>query len=50
MFYKWGFTTPCFDLEKGSCQGNLISKYLCILPLEVFFELIKNNAGIWDEY
>ena len=35
-----------FNLEKGACQGDPILPYLFILPLEVLFELIKNNADM----
>ena len=41
-----GFTTHCFNLEKGARQGDPISAYLFILALEVLFELIKNNDDI----
>ena len=41
-----GFTTQCFNLEKGARQGDPISAYLFILALEVLFELIKNNDDI----
>ena len=41
-----GLTTSYFNLEKDAHQGDPISAYLFILALEVFFELIRNNADI----
>ena len=41
-----GFTTPYFNLQKGTHQGDPISAYLLILALEILFELIKYNADI----
>ena len=41
-----GFTTPYFNLEKGTRQGDPISAYLFILALKVLFELIENNPDI----
>ena len=41
-----GFTTPYFNLEKGTLQGDPILAYLFILALEFLFKLIKNNADI----
>ena len=38
-----GFTTPYFNLKKGASQGDLISKYLYMLTLEVPFELGEGN-------
>ena len=40
-----GFTTNYFNLEKGPCQGDLISAYLFILALEIIFLLIKNDTS-----
>ena len=39
-------TTPYFNLEKGTCQGDPVSAYLFILALEVLFIFIKNNENI----
>ena len=33
MPYKWRFTTPYFNLEKGAHQGDPISAYLFMLAL-----------------
>ena len=41
-----GFTTPYFNLQKGTHQGDPTSAYLLILALEILFELIKYNADI----
>ena len=41
-----GFTTKYFKLDKGTCQGDLISAYLFILVLEIVFNLIKQNKYI----
>ena len=35
------FTTKCFTLEKGTCQGDPISGYLFICTVEIIFLLIK---------
>ena len=39
-------TTSYFNLEKGSCQAELVSAYLFILALEVLFVFIKSNENI----
>ena len=39
-------TTPYFNLEKGTCQGDLVSAYRFILALEVLFMFIKSNENI----
>ena len=39
-------TTPYFNLKKGACQGDPVSAYLFILPLEVIFVFIKSNENI----
>ena len=40
VFYiNGGFTTPYFNLEKGSHQGDPISAYMFILALEVLFNV-----------
>ena len=39
-------TTPYFNLEKGSCQADLVSAYLFILALEALFVFIKSNENI----
>ena len=38
-----GITTKYFKLNRGACQGDLISAYLFILALEILFMLIKEN-------
>ena len=35
-----------FNLEKGACQGDLISMYLFILALKIVFLLIKSDSLI----
>ena len=39
-------TTPYFNLGKGACQGDPVSAYFFILPLEVIFVFIKSNENI----
>ena len=41
-----GYTTPYFNLERGTRQGDPISAYLFIIALEVAFSLIKENPDI----
>ena len=41
-----GNTTPYFNLEEGSRQGDPVSAYLLILALEVLFIFIKSNENI----
>ena len=41
-----GFTVRYFNLEKIARQDDPILAYLFILPLEVLFELIKNNDDL----
>ena len=36
-----GFKTKYFNLEKDTCQGDLISEYLFICTVEIIFLLIK---------
>ena len=43
-----GKTTPYFQLERGTRQGDPILTYLFILALEVVFSLIKANPDIKD--
>ena len=43
-----GFTTKCFNLDKGTHQGDPISStYLVILVLEILFNLLKQNKDIY---
>ena len=39
-------TTPFFQLERGTKQGDSILAYLFIIALEVVFPLIKANPGL----
>ena len=39
-----GKTTKYFKLERGARQGHLISAYLIILVLQIFFIFVKNNT------
>ena len=41
-----GNTTPYFNLEKGARQGDPLSAYLFILPLEVLSDFTKSNENI----
>ena len=41
-----GFTTKCFNIEKGARQGDLNSTYLFIFAMEIFFSFIKNDSWI----
>ena len=41
-----GNTTPYFNLEEGSRQGDSVSAYLLILAWEVLFVFIKRNENI----
>ena len=43
-----GKTTPYFNLERGTRQGDPISAYLFMITLEVPFSLIKANPDIED--
>ena len=39
LYINGGFTTPYFNLEKGSHRGDPISAYMFILALEVLFNV-----------
>ena len=41
-----GKTAKYFKLERGTQQGDLISAYLFILVLEIFFIFVKNNPKV----
>ena len=41
-----GTTKKYFKLNRGACQGGLISAYLFIIALEILFLLIKQNPRI----
>ena len=41
-----GRTTSYFKLEKGVRQGDPISAYLFIIPLEIIFAMIKSTPNI----
>ena len=41
-----GKTTKYFKLERGAWQGDLISAYLIIIFLEIFFMFLKNNPKV----
>ena len=39
------FTIKYFNLEKGTCQGDLISAYLFTLALEIIFFTYQNDSS-----
>ena len=41
-----GITTKYFKLNRGNCQGDLISAFLFILVFEILFLLTKENTRI----
>ena len=41
-----GNTTQYFHLERGASQGDPISVYIFILPLELLSFLVRNNKDI----
>ena len=46
MHINGGKTTRYFKLERGARQVDLISAYLFILVLEIFFIFVENNPKV----